>query len=235
MKNRKIIEIIGSTILIASLGVTGCSVRAAELSPTDETEETTEEVEVIEETEEEYICGCDMDIDDEDYQGCYCSYNFESTNGELEGQLDYMELCPDIDSIDWDHYPENPYITDPAEFEDADIRAIAQEYMNDGYQIYDPEIDLSYGVSLGDGEYQFNNGFNAYRDEGEAATNVFVYKMNETLFEYFLVDMSMYENADRTDDGTTIRVGDDDYYVEYNRDTGIGICHFHFGDEEAVG
>lgn len=227
MKNKKIIEVLGSVILIASLGITGCTVRAAE-DTTEETEkERTEESEETEETEDP--CGCV--IDEEDcYNGCcvgsYVNYEFVSTNGELEGQLDYMELAPRCEDIDWSAYPDDTSISDISLIEDEELREIAQTYADQGFTVNDPEVDRTYISALGDGEYQFTDGFSATYDDERSYVNIYAYKMNETLFEYFMVNYyGGFDDSTVSDDGTVLRYGDDEYYAEFNRDTGIGVLY----------
>ena len=97
MKTRKFIEIIGSAALIGALAVTGCSVvRAAELDEADESaveiEETESDETDIEESENQDAFG-----EEEIYGCCWGDYEFVSTNGELDGQLDYMTLYPNFE------------------------------------------------------------------------------------------------------------------------------------------
>ena len=51
--------------------------------------------------------------------------------------------------------------------------------------------------------------------------------MNETLFDYYFVEWNnlIERNAPVIDDGTVIRYGDDSFYVEFNRDTGIAVLY----------
>lgn len=240
MNNKKIIKTLGSAILVASLGITGCTVRADEMK-TEKTKETRETRETVEETteketEEEDPCGCFYDEDDVDFT----SYEFVSTNGELEGQMDYMERCPDWDSIDWDNLPDYEAVStlrDIDSIEDEDMRALAHSYADEGYKINDPAYELEYGFAVGDGEYQFTIGFSAYRNDGEYSYYINTYKMNETLFDYFLVEGYCYNAPEIpvSDDGTVIRYGTDDNYVEFNRDTGIGTMYSVWDESVGVG
>ena len=219
MKTKKFIEIIGSAALIAALAVTGCSVvRAAEL---DETDGSAVE---IEETESEATVESDSFDEEEFYGCCWVDYDFVSTNGELEGQLDYMKLYPDFENMNWDNYPVDESIDDMNKIEDEQIRAIAQDYADNGFTIYDPDLRDEYATgAIGDSEYMFDNGFSGFYETADSYTYVAVYKMNETLFNYFLGNYVCIEDPETTDDGTVIRIGDDNDYVEFNRDTGIGV------------
>ncbi|SEV86266.1 hypothetical protein SAMN05216413_0329 [Ruminococcaceae bacterium KH2T8] len=224
MKTRKFIEIIGSAALIGALAVTGCSVvRAAELDEADESaveiEETESDETDIEESEDQDAFG-----EEEIYGCCWVDYEFVSTNGELDGQLDYMTLYPNFENIDWDLYPADESIHDMNQIDDEEIRAIAQEYADNGFTIYDPELREKYATgAIGDSEYMFNDGFTAYSETADSYAYVAVYRMNETLFDYFLGDYVCIEDPETTDDGTVIRIGNDNDYVEFNRDTGIGV------------
>lgn len=227
MNNKRFIKTLGSAILVASLGITGCAVRAdsIETEKTKATRETTEET-TEKETEEEDPCGCYYDEDDVDF----ATYEFVSTNGELEGQMDYMEHCPDWDSIDWDNLPDYEtasVLRDIDSIEDEDMRALAHSYADEGYTIRDPEYDHNYGFASGDGEYQFINGFSGFRETDGYEYYINAYKMNETLFDYFFVECYCYNDPEIpvSDDGTVIRYGTDDNYVEFNRETGIGTMY----------
>ena len=230
MKNRKIIKALGSTVLTASLFITGCSVAAKEDTSKETEKETTKET-----TEEEDPCdecdpcGCVLDDDDEIYYSCV----LQSTNGELEDQMEYMVPYPS--DADWDSMPDEWLIDDMSVIEDEDIRALAQSYYDDGYSVNDPETEVEFGCTLGDGEYIFSNGFSAYRDNGRIYSYVSAYKMNETLFNYYFVEWNGFDESTLSDDGTVIRYGEDDYYVEFNRDTGIGVYFGSFDSSQGVG
>ena len=158
-----------------------------------------------------------------------------STNGELEDQLEYMVLASDYPC---DDYLNQVTIDDLSDIDDLDIRAVAETYSEQGYDIYDQENELNKGRSLGDGEYMFKYGFYAtysyYSDDFEyyESNEVWVYKMNEELFDYFMIDyMSSQDfcSFDKPrdtveDDGTVIRYTDSlsGATAEFNRETGIG-------------
>ena len=237
MKNRRFIQILGSAILVASLGITGCSIPGAqETTEETTTKETTEET-TTEEEEDPCCCVVDEDWEDDEmyYSSCY-----QSTNGELPEQLDYMTLCPDWETIDWDAYPEDMdemYITDLSVISDEDIRAVAQSYLDDGFNIMDPQIEQELGYAWGDGEYQFTTGFSGYRTVGNMDENINVYKMNEDLFNYFFVEWNGYDvdEVEVTDDGSVIRYSLEDSYVEFNRDTGIGVSFSSWDNTIGIG
>ena len=195
-----------------------------ETAPEETTAQTTAATTVEETTAE-----TSETSDEEDYG------DLPSTNGELEDQLEYMVLVSD--------YPcdETLYlvtIDDLSDIEDLDIRAVAETYSEQGYDIYDQENELNKGRSLGDGEYMFKYGFYAtysyYSDDFEyyESNEVWVYKMNEELFDYFMIDyMSTQDfcSFDKPrdtveDDGTVIRYTDSlsGATAEFNRETGIG-------------
>jgi hypothetical protein len=73
----------------------------------------------------------------------------------------------------------------------------------------------------------FNNGFYAYLDNGEWYTSVFVFKMNETLFDYFLASYMTGDSIVANDDGTVISYEDTELnrYIEFNRDTGVAVSY----------
>ena len=55
------------------------------------------------------------------------------------------------------------------------------------------------------------------------------------LFNYFFVEWNGYEEAEVTDDGTVIRYSLEDSYVEFNRDTGIGVSFSSWDNTIGVG
>ena len=167
------------------------------------------------------------------------------TNGELEDQMEYMVLRSDYPNADI--YVQD--ISDTSGIEDEDIREAAQYYIDKGYQVFDQETELERRTSLGDGEYMFKYGFYAiYRDttgsygdpndwnDGDwidTNIDVYVYKMNETLFEYFIVEghgstngfFATFNKPRDTveDDGTIIRYTDSytGSIAEFDRETGL--------------
>ena len=206
------------------------STTTQETTTSQTTEETTSEPE---ETEEE------MSLHDQ-YWSFIGGGRFVSTNGELEDQMEYMVLVSD--------YPEQELfvqdISDTSGIDDADVRDAAQYYMDQGYQVFDQENELARRDSLGDGEYMFRDGFYAvFRDttgtvgqDGDwidTCYDVYVYKMNETLFDYFIVEGHSFSNSFCCtfvkprdiveDDGTVIRYTDSytGTVAEFDRDTGL--------------
>ena len=223
MKTRKIMAVLGSTMLAGALALTGCSIGKDGVKVRANGTEANLKAELDDE-----LTGADygeVPSDDEEYYGCRpLEDDFVSTNGELEGQLEYMALIPDCNSVDWASYPEDDKLQDVSSIEDEDLRALAQEYMDNGFSIVDPEIMREYGSPyLGDGEYMFTDGFYAICNDDSSITTVFVFKMNETLFDYFLAgNMCCGSEIVEADDGTVISYENDLQRVEFNRDTGIG-------------
>lgn len=233
MKQRRIIELLGSAVLIASMSITGCAltkVRADEIDDSDDTE--IEEISEEDEEEDETDIDIEEDSDADEDELSYCcsvDYEFVSTNGELDGQLDYMTLCPDCSTINWEDMPCCFATDDFSSIDNEEIRALAEEYYARGFTIDDPELTQKYGFAVGDGEYMFTTGFNGEIETDDMLGFVYIYEMNETLFEYFMAPYYglCFDSSDVTDDGTTIRI---DYpgnsYTEFNRDTGIAICYY---------
>ena len=226
MKRNKIIKVIGTVTLLASFGITGCNIK---VDTDDDKKSSKEDEEVSCEEDEEDLSGC-CDSECEDYSGSeysccvVCDYGFNSTNGELPEQLDYMTLVPSCDQIDWDSY-EIRYITDLSIIENDDLRAVAEEYASEGFDIVDPLQDQEYGLASGDGEYMFTNGFSGEHLTDDASEFIYAYEMNEDLFEYFFVTPYSYEDAECSDNGSVIRYSAEGYIAEYNRDTGIGFLY----------
>jgi len=224
MKTRKVMAVLGCTMLAGALALTGCSIGKDDAKVESNGTEANLKAEL-----EEELTGADygeVPSDDEEYYCCHpLEDDFVSTNGELEGQLDYMILIPDCNSLDWEAYPEDDSLQDINSIEDADIRALAQEYIDNGYKVQDPALMREYGMCfLGDGEYMFSNGFYAVNIGDSSTTTVHVFKMNETLFDYFLVgNMCCGSEIIENDDGVVISYDNEFQHIEYNRDTGIGI------------
>ena len=192
---------------------------------TDTTEETTTEES---ETEEDDVY---QDDHDDDYSDGLPSW-FESTNGELEGMDEYMSLRTE-------HWTDQ-VITDTDVIEDEQVREAAQGYSDQGYTLFDCG-----GVSsFGDLEYGFRNGFSGQGLDNGVLKNISVWKMNETLFNHFILETNVYWNPDEgayEDDGVFMRrylekdyideFGDPHHYYccyEFNRETGL----FTFYEED---
>lgn len=227
MKTRKVMAVLGSTMLIGAVALTGCSVGKKD----SKLEANETEVNVKAELEDE-LTGEDYgevpEEDEEYYCCCVLGDDFVSTNGELEGQMDYMALITPCDQMDWSNYPEDDTLSDASSIEDEDIRALAQEYLDDGYTIIDPDIMREYcSPTLGDGEYMFTDGFYGYHIGDSNTCTVYVFKMNETLFNHFLVGTLCSNNIEMGDDGTVITYDVDGEHIEFNRETGVGIEFFY--------
>lgn len=196
---------VAAVVMLAMLSsVAGGCQPAEETVASASSEETTitvEDTAVSEETEET----------EEDY----------GTNGELEGQMDYMVLCSDYN--DANGIPRRE-IEDASEIEDPDVRAVAESYMEQGYTVLDQEAELASWQALGDGEYMFKYGFYAHLYTEDTMTDLWVYKMNETLFDYFIKPNGPAVEVE--DDGTVVRYINNTYgnssIAEYNRETGFG-------------
>ena len=152
------------------------------------------------------------------------SSDFVSTYGELEGMDEYMVLRSETH--------QNQIITDISTIEDEDVRNAAQSYSDEGYTLFD-DGGVSY---FGDREYGFCHGFSGQIISNGVLKNISVWKMNETLYNYFVLGINVYWNADEgalEDDGTCIRrylentytsFGDEYHYYacyEFNRETGL--------------
>ena len=225
MKRNMIIKTLGTAVLLASVGITGCNIRVE--NDDDKKSDNEEEICCEADDEEDYSGGCYSSGDDDyssSYSCCVPVADMDSTNGELPGQLDYMTLVPPCNSIDWDSY-EISYISDLSVIANDDLRAVAEEYQAEGFSIIDPSQDQEYGLAKGDGEYMFTNGFSGEHLTDDASEFIYAYEMNEDLFEYFLVAPYSYEGVECSDDGSVIRYTAEGYVAEYNRDTGIGFLY----------
>ena len=233
MKRNLLIKSLGTAVLVASVGITGCNIR---VSSDDEKKDKSDSS--CQTEEEEDLCGCYSCPDEEDEDLCYCSScvydedgEYISTNGAINDQFVYMTAVPDWDRINWDCY-EAEYISDLTVIENDDLRLIAEEYSDSGYNIVDPVQDQEYGMALGDGEYMFMDGFSGEILTEHSSEFIHAYKMNEELFEYYLVCPYAPSDLESEDDGTVIRYAAEDgtYMSWYNRDTRIGFiyygCHF---------
>ena len=252
MKKMRLIKLMGSCSLALMLAVSGCSSAAAETtsettesetttSATTTTTETTTEATIVttteateetsEETEENSATPIDCDVE----PGYLIDHPMNS-NGQIEDQLEYMDEFPGYANVNYDNLPDNTTLSNLSSIEDEDIRALAREYQNNGYTIEDPAYDIECGFGLPcDGQYVFNTGFYAYRNSGRDLETFTACKMNEDLFNFFIVGYFYCEDPEMTDDGTIIRYTDGDNYCEFNRDTGIATEYFVFDDLSGVG
>lgn len=183
------------------------------IEATSASSEETESSETTETTETE-IDSCYYDVTTEPW--------FVSSNGELEGQDEYMVLCTPENCT----YPS--MITDLNEIEEDDLRALAQSYADEGYSILDRLSPKNYG----DYEYTFFRGFSGQCIVDGTMKEISVWKMNETLFSYFVIGHGVWWNDDEgsyCDDGTCITRSIENNYqgnhfyacFEFNRDTGL--------------
>lgn len=148
----------------------------------------------------------------------------------------YMTARPEFMAIDYSVYSYDDYcIEDMSVIPDEDTRALAQSYYDQGFFIDNPEIIQAEGSAPGDYDLMFTNGFSAHSNapcDSYVYWDLQVYKMDETLFNYYFIDMNstdsdIYGGAfdEVTDDGTIIRAVDHhenfDYVAEYDRSTGF--------------
>ncbi len=220
-----------ATVLIVCSVLATCVLNACTVSDKTEVTTTKASSEATTASSQEETT---VELTGEEYDP-YAEEEFVSTNGELEDQLVYMVPVSDYPDSEREELVRD--VSDVSVFEDADIREIAQDYMDQGYQIFDQQNQLSRHESLGDGEYMFKYGFNAFYfndvQDGDIwydeTRTVWVYKMNEELFEYFIVGpASMCGSYDKPrdtveDDGTVIRYTDSygGSVAEFDRESGI--------------
>lgn len=221
---RRCIAMLTGAAMLSSVILGSCSSDASETSDTTEsTTETTADTSVSEETTVELVVPDPSDIEipsynDTSYSDYYTPY-FESTNGELQGQDEYMRL-----RMYWGQ-PKHYIYDDLEEIEDPDTRELAQTYADQGYIIYAEE-----GIStFGDLQYEFSDGFGAQYMDDSVWITVSVARMNETLFNYFVREGAGWNEGEgeRTDDGTIVRynlANEDSGYsrtFEFSRETGF--------------
>ncbi|MBO4242591.1 MAG: hypothetical protein IKT14_07215 [Clostridiales bacterium] len=232
MKNKKILTTIVTAFTAASLLFTGCASQTKDETPeTEQTEKETEETtkKTEKETEEETEKPTESEEEmDEFYDG---EFEWPSMSG-IEGAEEYI-VAIDWDNINYDNLPDDWTLQDINTIEDEELRNTAQSYIDQGFTVDDPALDQQYGFAYGDGDYMFNQGFTAYKETQTSYEAVAVYRMNEALFEDFYT--SYVDASQRTDDGTIVRVGADDCYVEFNRDTGIGTYYTNFNPAMGLG
>lgn len=132
---------------------------------------------------------------------------------------------------------EEGLISDSSVLEDEDLIELAQSYIDQGYTLFNENGQEGCYGTLGDESYVFNHGFFAYIIGDEIEQAVWVYKMDEPLFDYYLVDQSYaFSDPEDTveDDGNVIRYTDstsNPYMTlcsEFNRETGIGTYTFEW-------
>lgn len=211
-----------TAVMILSGSIGACS-KAEETTSATAASGTTEAETSAEETTSEPEATTSFVYEPQLYAG------FESTNGALEGQSEYMK--PRYEVV-WDKTYE---IDDISSIEDEDVRAAAQDYADRGYTLYTVFDSGTYG----DIEYEFCVGFEAELIEGDVLKTVSVWKMNETLFDYFILERAVYWDEDEgtlEDDGTVIRnyLDNERYYhcFEFNRDTGLMTCFVENSDPD---
>lgn len=189
------------------------------------TSEVTVEVTTTETEETEETSSSEEDTlsDEEPEENTFdLGTDFVSTNGELEGMDEYMILCSE------DDWSRPSMITDLNDIEDEDLRELAQSYEDEGYTIIDRLSPQNYG----DYEYTFCRGFSGQMIDDGTMKEISIWKMNETLFNYFVLGRAVWWNdgeGSYSDDGTVIKryrefeSAENHNYAcfEFNRDTGI--------------
>ena len=115
---------------------------------------------------------------------------------------------------------------DLSEIADDETRELAQAYADKGYTVYDPV-----GVDrYGDDDFEFSTGFGCECIDEKGWNHIIVWKMNEALFEYYILNMAVWwedYEGDILDDGTVLTyslyVPSSGYSAnfEFNRDTGF--------------
>jgi hypothetical protein len=218
--NRKIRRL-ATLALAGTVAMTSCAHSAEETTVVTTSEITTATEPDVSETTEEIVTTDNSLI--------------SGTNGELEGQLDYMMLRSDYDGpVD----ARECAITDASVFEDDDLREAAQYYLDQGYLLFDEGGQLDLWGPLGDDEYMFDQGFFAYTNGASGESGVWVYRMNETLFEHFLVEVNGFDPEDVSDDGIIISCStfDRDEFltseISFDRETGIGSYSYTYDFSE---
>ena len=200
------------------------------------TSEVTVEVTTTETEETEETASSEEDTLSDEEQGGYTfdlGPDFVSTNGELEGMDEYMILCSE------DDWSRPSMITDLNDIEDEDLRELAQSYEDEGYTIIDRLSPQNYG----DYEYTFCRGFSGQMIDDGTMKEISVWKMNETLFNYFVLGRGVWWNDDEgsySDDGTVIKryrefeSAENHNYAcfEFNRDTGIMTFYYEDTNED---
>ena len=154
----------------------------------------------------------------------------QSGDVEIDGISDYMTLISDIPEY-VDMY--DGVIEDTSVIEDDDIRSLAETYAADGYTLIDEGGQHARWSTLGDDEYAFNRGFLAMLNGDDRETDIWVYKMNEDLFDYYVVGYSGLDSdpqVETEDDGTTVRYSyagtDMSVVAEFDRENGIGSLSY---------
>lgn len=222
--------VIGITLMLGA-----CS--SEDKTPVPETSQTETSVESTEETTTTSFPVVHEDIIPAVTYMEYMERRYESSGGELEDQMVYM-------------MPVSEYENSTSGISDPVVSEAAGYYADQGFTVYDQGVDVySWGGQvIGDEEYAFYNGFFARREvhtgsyEGndwiDYYTDVRVYRMNETLFDYYLVEShgtanTFYKPRDTfEDDGTVIRYTDSwtGMVIEYNRETGLATTTLEYTD-----
>lgn len=214
------------------------------------TEESTEEIEKASDESENSVENEAEYTDSENSAGSdtdhYVEYHF-STDEELEAYLEY------IDSIDWEYLSEESknLVFDPNNYDDEELRSIAQEYLDQGYYLTDAEYTATNmlsgtGVPLYDeegneiGQRFFTNGFDVVDDEnGNNTFYIQVLKITQEDFDMLMEEDFTFDFVDEVESGeeNVIRYEYSDDLVStivtYNKETGIYILENVFTDAAA--
>ncbi|MBO7452912.1 MAG: hypothetical protein J6U54_21480 [Clostridiales bacterium] len=126
---------------------------------------------------------------------------------------------------------------DPADYEDPELRRLAEEYASKGYFLEDSEYCAThYASGIGGMEYVFCNGFEVTDSkEGNNTFFIAVLKATPEEFEWFMSSLGFEVTYDG--DVAVIEAGDEynDLTYTYDRGTEIFIYKVEFLTTEAIG
>ena len=237
-----------SALVAAATGVTvlGIGLTCGLNAYADETEETSDPSEFTEMTEETAVEETVAPVEETEAPAAPPSGDVAAS------QAIYMTARPPMYECDYSGFTYDDYcIEDMSVFEDEQTRAMAQSYFDQGFFIDNPAIIQLEGSAPGDENMMFTNGFVAHSSspcDAYVYWDLQVYKMDETLFDYYFIDMNNWDCnyyledfsfEEITDDGTTIRAVHQyenfEYRVEFDRSTGyatISNVKLYYSEED---
>lgn len=241
-----------SALVAAVAGVTvlGVGLTCGLNAYADETEETGESLEAQETVVEETVV--EETVVEEEVSAPVEETAPAATGDLAASQELYMTARPPMYDCDYSGFTYDDYcIEDMSVFEDEQTRAMAQSYFDQGFFIDNPAIIQLEGSAPGDENMMFTNGFVAHSGspcDAYVYWDLQVYKMDETLFDYYFIDMNNWDCnyyledfsfEEITDDGTTIRAVHQyenfEYRVEFDRSTGyatISNVKLYYSEED---
>ena len=193
-----------------------------------------------------------VDVNDLKINGQYTSIvnaaeNIDLTSGddtnteaasvsEGESEYKYMEKFSETfnPTYKWSEAMNSFYTTKPEDYEDENLRSLAEEYTNKGYYLTDKAfIKHTTGEGFGFGDYCFVVGFEVVdAKDGNNTFSIDVIKATQEEFNLLIEDyFEPDEKYEKKEDGNIIEIDYGNYKLIYDSEKEILIYHADLSGE----